>query len=62
MQRRSFLQLAAAAPALGGSLPNEPTYKTVSRFQPASVPGMPGRYPGLAVRTHCRNFYRFKYG
>lgn len=44
--------MAAAAPVLGGSIPNEPIYKTVSRFQPASVPGMPGRFKGVAVRTH----------
>jgi uncharacterized protein (DUF362 family) len=53
MQRRSFLHLAAAAPVLGGSVGSEPTYKKVTRFTSAGEhTGMPGRYPGVAIRTH----------
>ena len=53
MQRRSFLQLAAATPALSGTLAPEPAYKKVTRFTSAGDhAGMPGRYPGAAILTH----------
>lgn len=52
MHRRTFLQLAATAPAFGGSYENLPAYKVVSGYTPAALPGMPGKYPGVAVRTH----------
>lgn len=51
MDRRNFLQLAAAAPALGSSLNTSPDYKIVSRYARESNLGMPGRYPGQAVRV-----------
>jgi hypothetical protein len=54
MDRRSFVQLLAAAPFLpagaleqaGSSLP---TLRVVSAFAPGKVPGMPGPYPGRVV-------------
>lgn len=52
MHRRSFLQMAAAAPAIGSTLNGLPSYKVVSSYKPAPVPGMPGRYPGVAVKVH----------
>lgn len=51
MNRRSFLELLAAAP-LASSLRAEtvsPAYRVVSRYAPAAVPGMPGPYPGRVV-------------
>jgi hypothetical protein len=51
MDRRTFLELLAAAP-LAPSLRAEgapPTYNTVSRHTPAAVPGMPGPWPGRVV-------------
>ena len=61
MNRRTFLQVAAATPLLGTSVENEslPKYRIVTR--PAdqtarsvgkSVPGIPGIYPGRYVRVH----------
>jgi len=56
MDRRTFLSVAAAAPALGAVLPNEfPKYRTVSRFQPAALPGMPGRYAGQIIRVRSEH-------
>ena len=52
MDRRSFLQLAAAAPLLAGE-PALPTYRVTSPFKPAPKPGMPGQYPGEVVRVSC---------
>jgi len=52
MHRRSFLQLAASATALGGALGNEPVYKSVSNYPASASPGMPGRYPAAAIRVH----------
>src|SRR5579871_6599797 len=53
MDRRSFLQIAAAAPALGGTTgKDEPAYKVVTKYTGAKQPGMPGRYPGTVVRVH----------
>lgn len=51
MNRRRFLQVAAASPLLASGA-DLPTYKIVTKFQPAKNPGMPGRYPGKAVRVH----------
>jgi hypothetical protein len=50
MDRRSFLELIAAAP-LATRLRAEtaPAYKVVSRYAPAAVPGMPGPHPGRVV-------------
>ncbi|HVW86133.1 MAG TPA: DUF362 domain-containing protein [Bryobacteraceae bacterium] len=52
MQRRTFLTLAAASPALGATLPADlPRYRVVSHYAPAEKPGMPGRFPGLVARV-----------
>jgi hypothetical protein len=49
MDRRSFVRLLAAAP-LAPALPEAlPKLKVVSAYAPASVPGMPGPYPGRVV-------------
>jgi uncharacterized protein (DUF362 family) len=51
VERRRFLQLAAAAP-LAAAEGEQPVYRTVTRFEPAEHPGMPGPYPGRVVRVH----------
>ncbi len=51
MNRRHFLQCAAATPLLAAS-DNVPAYHVVSPFAPAKNPGMPGPYPGKVVRVH----------
>ena len=49
MDRRSFVRLLAAAP-LAPALPEAlPRLKVVSAYAPATVPGMPGPYPGRVV-------------
>jgi hypothetical protein len=51
MDRRTFLELLAAAP-LAPALRAEnlvPDYRIVSRHAPAAVPGMPGPWPGRVV-------------
>ncbi|MBV9034024.1 MAG: hypothetical protein JO182_05985, partial [Acidobacteriaceae bacterium] len=51
MERRQFLQLAAASPLFtqAGVLPD---YKIVTRHRrPEGASGMPGMYPGKAVRV-----------
>src|SRR5579864_1259906 len=55
MERRTFLQAAAAAPvALAAELHQDlPKYRVVSRFQPSAHPGMPGPYPGKVARVHA---------
>jgi uncharacterized protein (DUF362 family) len=56
MQRRTFLSIAAASPALGSSMPPDlPQYHIVSRFKPVAVPGMPGRYPGSVIRVRSEH-------
>ena len=52
MHRRNFLQLAAAAPVFGSTLVENPIYRTFSNHAPQNPPGMPGRYPGTAIRVH----------
>ncbi len=52
MDRRSFLQLAAAAPLAGAPPVETPVYHVVTHFKPAAHPGMPGPYPGKVVRVH----------
>jgi uncharacterized protein (DUF362 family) len=52
MDRRSFLQLAAAAPLLA-SKPALPTYRVTTKFTAAPQPGMPGQFPGEVVRVSC---------
>ena len=54
MDRRFFLQVAAAAPLLA-SPADEPAYRVVSPYKPAAQPGMPGPYPGQVVRVHSEN-------
>ena len=54
VDRRIFLQGAAAAPLLA-SPADEPTYRVVSAYKPAAQPGMPGPYPGQVVRVHSAN-------
>jgi hypothetical protein len=54
MQRRTFLQVAAAAPAaLAAQDRKIPKYRVVSRYQPAAQPGMPGPFPGQAASVHA---------
>ena len=52
MDRRTFLQLAAATPLAGAPPIENPVYRVVTRFKPAAHPGMPGPYPGKVVRVH----------
>lgn len=54
MERRTFLTLAAV-PALAKTSPDLPKYRVVSRFQPAALPGMPGKYAGSVVRVRGEN-------
>ena len=51
MDRRTFLQLAAAAPLLGGEMP-VPKYHIVTSYKRIENGGMPGKYPAKAVRVH----------
>ena len=51
MHRRSFLCLAASAPLLGTER-ELPKYKIVTRAKPSANPGIPGPYPGKAIRVH----------
>ena len=54
MDRRSFLTLAATAPALAAALPDAlPHYRTVSAWKPDGVQGMPGRFAGEVVRVRA---------
>lgn len=54
MHRRTFLQMAAAAPAALAAPNRElPKYRVVSHYQPAAKPGMPGPYPGQAASVHA---------
>lgn len=52
MNRRHFLQWAAATPLLGAA-PDAPAYRVVSPHRPAAEPGMPGPLPGVVVRAHA---------
>jgi uncharacterized protein (DUF362 family) len=54
MNRRTFLQVAAAAPAVLSAEEHKlPKYRIVSHFAPAAQPGMPGPYPGQVVSVHA---------
>src|ERR1039457_7332525 len=56
MHRRTFLQMAAAAPAaLAAPDRKLPKYRVVSHYQPAAQPGMPGPYPGQVASVHAAN-------
>ena len=50
MNRRNFLQVAAAAPLLGH--PPIPEYRIVTRYHATGKMGFPGLYPGTRVRVH----------
>jgi uncharacterized protein (DUF362 family) len=52
MNRRSFLQVAAATPLLAAS-EDVPAYRVVSPHAPSKNPGMPGPYRGKVVRVHA---------
>lgn len=53
LHRRSFLHLAAMASASAATTATDiPKYRVVSRYAPAPKPGMPGPFPGKAVRVH----------
>src|SRR5690242_5351146 len=41
--------MAAATPLASAAIPS---YRTVTPYAPAGSPGMPGPYPGQAVRVH----------
>src|SRR2546428_432957 len=50
MKRRTFVQLLAAAPlASAAGADTIPRYRVVTRYRPATVPGMPGPHPGQVV-------------
>jgi len=54
MNRRTFLQVAATAPAVLSAEDHKlPKYRIVSHFAPAAKPGMPGPYPGQVVSVHA---------
>jgi len=46
------LQLAAVAAVRAAENPALPDYRVVTPYSPSEHPGMPGRYPGHAVRVH----------
>ena len=59
MERRAFLELLATTPLAsavrldGAEQPAAPapSYKVVTRYAPAPLPGMPGPFPGRVVRA-----------
>jgi uncharacterized protein (DUF362 family) len=51
VNRRQFLNLAAASPLLAQHS-DLPSYRIVSRYKSSKNPGIPGRYRGKAVRVH----------
>jgi len=54
MNRRKFLQVAAAAPAILSAEDHQlPKYRIVSHYTPAAQPGMPGPHPGQVVSVHA---------
>jgi len=52
VDRRTFLYLAGVAP-LAGAPAGEPSYRIVTPYKGSPKPGMPGPYPGQAVRVHA---------
>jgi hypothetical protein len=52
MHRRDFLQLATMASTCAATPTDIPKYRIVTRFAPSPKPGMPGLFPGKAVRVH----------
>jgi uncharacterized protein (DUF362 family) len=56
MNRRTFLQVAAAAPAILSAEDHQlPKYRIVSHYAPAAQPGMPGPHPGQVVSVHAEH-------
>jgi uncharacterized protein (DUF362 family) len=55
VNRRNFLHIATAAPALGSvtGVRSTPTYRVVSKSEFSAGTGLPGRYPGQAVRVEA---------
>lgn len=51
MNRRAFMQLAAASSALAAK-DDAPLYRVVSSYGPAPGSSMPGRYRGATIRVH----------
>jgi uncharacterized protein (DUF362 family) len=54
VDRRLFLQVAASTSLLGAPV-DDPTYRVVTPYKPATQPGMPGPYPGQVIRVHSLN-------
>jgi uncharacterized protein (DUF362 family) len=56
MDRRTFLELVAAAPLVPPLRAEElvPAYRVVSSYAPAAAPGMPGPYPGRVVSVKAQ--------
>jgi uncharacterized protein (DUF362 family) len=54
VDRRFFLQVAAASPLLGAPV-DDPAYRVVTAYKPAAKPGMPGPYPGQVIRVHSES-------
>lgn len=52
MNRRSFLYVASAAPLLSQAPDKLPSYRIVTRADQSSKAGLPGAYPGAAIRVH----------
>jgi uncharacterized protein (DUF362 family) len=52
VDRRAFLQVAAATPLFGAPPVEDPKYKIVTPFKSSPNPGMPGPYPGQVVKIH----------
>jgi len=52
VDRRLFLQMAAATPLIGAPPVEDPKYKVVTPFKPSAHPGMPGPFPGQVVKVH----------
>ena len=51
MNRRAFMQLAAASSALAAT-DDPPSYRVASSYRPAPGSSMPGRYRGATIRVH----------
>jgi Domain of unknown function (DUF362) len=54
MERRAFVRLLAAAPlARSGAADPAPRYRVVTPYAPATVPGMPGPFPGRVASVRA---------
>ena len=54
MKRRTFVKLLSSTPlvpalSVEAEAAEVPLYRTVTKFRPAEVPGMPGPYPGTVI-------------